>query len=249
MSHLTTTSDNIDSINSTVALAAFLSTALISVAPNVLLLLFPQYASGEGESSFVLSLGQAIAAGGLLGDVFLHVIPHSAAATAATASSSTSHHGGHDSSMGLCILLGFGIFLITDMVLRQFSSTSNNSHSHNDNNNNNNDDNDNDKKTISRIHVHEHSNHSHKKSLVRLNLAADALHNVSVVVGPPRTKGKFFYCMHMIVAQTLQWYVLPLLSFIKSQQQTVYGWYSYWSLLCSIYRKVDGHIVSSDGSI
>ena len=58
-------------------IAAFSSTALISIAPNVLLFLFPKYGSGEGEHSAFLSLGQAIAAGGLLGDVFLHVIPHS----------------------------------------------------------------------------------------------------------------------------------------------------------------------------
>lgn len=142
------------------AMAAFASTALISIAPNVLLLLFPHYASGEGEHSFALSLGQAIAAGGLLGDVFLHVIPHSAAS--------------HD--MGLWILLGFFIFLVTDVFIRQLSMRgSGASHV---------------------IHAHQHgkgtsvtatsstqkSSHEHpehKKSLVLLNLAADALHNVS----------------------------------------------------------------------
>lgn len=191
----------VDSINSTVALAAFMSTALISIAPNVLLLLFPQYASGEGEHSFVLSLGQAIAAGGLLGDVFLHVIPHSAAATTAavattTSSSSSPHHDhDHSSSMGLWILLGFGLFLITDMALRQLSnSTTNNNchigHSHkaHDNNNthntHNNDKNINDDqeevKINSKSSIHDHSENKHKKSLVLLNLVADALHNVSV---------------------------------------------------------------------
>ena len=57
-------------------IAAVASTTLISLAPNVLLFLFPHYASGEGESSQALTLGQALAAGGLLGDVFLHTIPH-----------------------------------------------------------------------------------------------------------------------------------------------------------------------------
>jgi solute carrier family 39 (zinc transporter), member 7 len=172
MSDISITTTN---VNSAVALAAFTSTALISIAPNVLLLLFPHYASGEGTHSFVLSLGQAIAAGGLLGDVFLHIIPHSATASTAAAavasSSSSHHHADHSSAMGLCILLGFGIFLIIDMTLRQLnSSTGNNQHGHHHHHSNN------DKETNARIQEDSNNN---KKSLVLLNLAADALHNVS----------------------------------------------------------------------
>jgi zinc transporter 7 len=129
-------------------IAAFASTALISVAPNVLLVLFPQYASGEGQNSSFLSLGQAIAAGGLLGDVFLHVIPHAA--------------GSHD--VGLWILLGFFIFLVTDMLIRLLSHNHSHGHDHGSKTNKGN--------------VHDHTVEN-KKSLVLLNLAADALHNVS----------------------------------------------------------------------
>lgn len=94
--------------NANVVAAAFSSTALISLAPNVLLVLFPSYASGEGEHSPYLSLGQALAAGGLLGDVFLHVIPHAAA--------------DGDSTLGLFILLGFFIFFVTDVLIRSLGS-------------------------------------------------------------------------------------------------------------------------------
>ena len=125
-------------------IAALTSTALISLAPNVLLLFFPHFARGEGEHSRLLSLGQAMAAGGLLGDVFLHTIPHAA--------------GGEE--IGLWILLGFAIFLTTDMLMRSLGG-----HSH-----------DHGQKT------HEDSNHHpHKQSLkasaVLLNLVADAMHN------------------------------------------------------------------------
>jgi zinc transporter 7 len=144
-------------------LAALSSTTLISLAPNVLLFLFPHYASGEGANSSVLALGQALAAGGLLGDVFLHTIPHAAAA-----------EGGD--SVGLWILLGFSIFLVTDMLIRSLGGGgggeghSHTSHNHNHNGNLKNNDN--------LRNNHNDDSDSHKKtSTVWLNLAADAMHN------------------------------------------------------------------------
>jgi zinc transporter 7 len=161
-------------------LAAFASTTLISLAPNVILILFPHYASGEGFHSPILSLGQALAAGGLLGDVFLHVIPH--------ASSSNGHHHDHDhgshqskhhdGEVGMWILLGFSIFLVADMMIRGLSASSSvSSHQH----------------RHKAVHSHggddktkhppssesSEGNNSHKTSTILLNLAADALHNVS----------------------------------------------------------------------
>ena len=131
-------------------LAAFSSTALISLAPNVLLLLFPRFASGgAGRDRPILSLGQALAAGGLLGDVFLHVVPHSG--------------GSHD--VGLWILLGFSIFLLTDMVIRSMGDGHDHGHSHGKK--------DDDKK------CDEKEGGQLKVSSVLLNLTADALHNVS----------------------------------------------------------------------
>ncbi len=120
--------------------AAFTATGLISLAPNVLLLLFPKFAAGEGHNSRGLSLGQALAAGGLLGDVFLHVVPHSG--------------GSHD--VGLWILLGFSVFLLTDMLMRSMGG----GHNHN--------------------HKNGEKCEETKTSTILLNLTADALHNVSL---------------------------------------------------------------------
>ena len=135
-------------------IAAFSSTALISLAPNVLLLLFPHFASGEGHNSPFLSLGQALAAGGLMGDVFLHVLPHSG--------------GSHD--VGLWILLGFTIFLLTDMVMRSLGGGD--SHGHAGHNHFGRKDK---KDTETKSSV----DGDGKTSTILLNLAADALHNVS----------------------------------------------------------------------
>ena len=129
--------------------AALTATGLISLAPNLLLILFPQYASGEGEASKVLALGQALAAGGLLGDVFLHTIPHS--------------NGSDD--MGLWILLGFSAFLVADMLIRSLGPAEEESRKGAAEAKPNGD-------------HHSHNNHhAPKSSVVLLNLAADALHN------------------------------------------------------------------------
>jgi len=131
-------------------IAAFSSTALISLAPNLLLLLFPRFASGEGANSSALSLGQCLAAGGLLGDVFLHVVPHSG--------------GSHN--VGLCILLGFSVFLLADMVMRSMGGG--HSHSHGSSGHTQDKDKESDDKKLAR---------ELKASTIFLNLTADALHN------------------------------------------------------------------------
>ena len=92
--------------------AALMSTCLISLAPNVLLFIFPSYGQGEGTHSHFLSLGQAMAAGGLLGDVFLHTLPHAESMEDA----------------GLWVIAGFTLFLVADMLIR--SADSSHSHSH-----------------------------------------------------------------------------------------------------------------------
>jgi solute carrier family 39 (zinc transporter), member 7 len=131
--------------------AAFISTGLISLAPNVILFLFPHYAAGEGESSHWLKLGQAMAAGGLMGDVFLHTLSHVEA---------------EDS--GLWVLAGFVIFLAADLLIRCLDTHGSSSHSHVHINNMNGG-------------KHDHSTRrkesTPKTSVVLLNLAADSLHN------------------------------------------------------------------------
>lgn len=163
-------------VSAVVVAAAFASTALISLAPNLLLFLFP-HASGASSHDW-LSVGQALAAGGLLGDVFLHVIPHSA---------------GMDQG-GLWILLGFSIFLVVDMIVRSTSSSGHGHHhdrQHDDTNGNK-----------EQHHLNLHQTHT---STVLLNLAADALHNFTdgIAIGasfahahvltPPTSVGSEFW--------------------------------------------------------
>jgi solute carrier family 39 (zinc transporter), member 7 len=88
--------------SSPAALAAFASTGIISLAPNVIFLWMPDYAAGETSNAALwLTLGQAMAAGGLMGDVFLHTLAET---------------GGGDS--GIWVLLGFTVFLAADLVIR-----------------------------------------------------------------------------------------------------------------------------------
>ena len=126
--------------------AAFLSTGLISLAPNVLLFLFPNYAAhGLSETAdgmvansgqALLSLGQALAVGGLMGDVFLHTLPDCFADSIenhrdhdhhfveghvyhkhyAEHDDHQHHHGGDE--IGLRVLLGFAVFLVMDILVR-----------------------------------------------------------------------------------------------------------------------------------
>lgn len=139
-------------VSSTAAIAALLSTGLISLAPNLILFLFPGYASGEGRAGHnaFLSLGQAIAAGGLLGDVFLHTLPHAYA--------SSSHE-----EAGVYVLLGFTLFFTADLIIRCLEQK----HIHEGINSNGN----NNKKQS-------HGDAAdHRSSMILLNMAGDALHN------------------------------------------------------------------------
>ena len=95
-------------VSSTATTAAFLATGLISLAPNLILLLFPQVTEGAQW----LQLGQCMAAGGLLGDVFLHTLSHV--------------EGGG----GLWILIGFTIFLVADGLIRSLEGGGGHSHHH-----------------------------------------------------------------------------------------------------------------------
>ena len=174
--------------------AALLSTLLISLAPNLILFLSPDYkgkaaSDAAARHGAVLSVGQALAAGGLLGDVFLHTLPHSLGDGHAHAHAHDhdhdhrNHEGGFD--VGLVVLFGFGAFLVFDIFVRSVGGQHSHGHGHG--------------------HGHEngHENgcekdHSHEKgqrkesnesceggagissifnSTVVLNLAADSLHN------------------------------------------------------------------------
>jgi solute carrier family 39 (zinc transporter), member 7 len=94
--------------------AALLSTGLVSLAPNLVLLIFPNYGMGEGIHSQLLSLGQAMAAGGLIGDVFLHTLPHA--------------ENMERDNVGLWVIAGFVLFLVADIIMRWADPSHGHSH-------------------------------------------------------------------------------------------------------------------------
>jgi len=114
--------------------AAFISTGIISLAPNVLLFIFPNYGSSGHNNEAgqaMLSLGQALAVGGLLGDVFLHTLPECFAdANHDDHGHSGHHHHGGGGDIGLRVILGFSLFMILDIFVRSIEEKSGDGHSH-----------------------------------------------------------------------------------------------------------------------
>ena len=136
----------LESFCTSAALAAFIATGMISLAPNILLLLMPGYSHGSADTSTWLPLGQAIGAGGLLADVFLHTLPESS-----------------NEASGVYILVGYTIFFAVDLFVRSV----NENHHHITATAS--------KATTAKdgpLHVK-----PTKRSIVLLNLVADALHN------------------------------------------------------------------------
>lgn len=165
-----------ETLTTPAAVAAFLSTGLISLVPNVLLFLFPALTktatATAGSSGVWWQWGQALAAGGLLGDVFLHTLPHANAMRMTEENEKAhqrDHHDDHDDSnhdhardngTGLWILAGFFVFFIVDVFLRMAEDMMHG----NSNNNHNQQDDDNNSKNHSHSHSHAHNNSSDHKS-------------------------------------------------------------------------------------
>ena len=142
------------------------STLLISIAPFLLLFVLPIDNSQEKQPFLKILL--SFASGGLLGDAFLHLIPH---ALVPHSHNSKGEHGshlhnhghshshnheehdhGHDMTVGLCVLLGIVTFLVVEKLVRIIKGDS--------------------------AHTHEHSHENVDLSIAGyLNLAADFLHN------------------------------------------------------------------------
>ena len=162
-------------------IAALLSTLLISLAPNIILFLSPNFGSNDGTAkrqNAVLSIGQALAAGGLLGDVFLHTLPHAYADEAAD----HHHHDGKDShaaekaSIGLMVLIGFTVFFCFDLLVRSVGGDAHHHHGHcHDDQSANQHATQSD--TGNKEEKEEKGTSRIFNSTILLNLAADSLHN------------------------------------------------------------------------
>jgi len=119
-------------VHSTVWFNAIMATLLISAAPFFILFFIPL--DNSAEKQWLLKILLAFASGGLLGDAFLHLIPHAMMAQGGGGESGghghshgNSHghsHGGegehdpHDMSVGLGVLSGMIAFLCVEKFVR-----------------------------------------------------------------------------------------------------------------------------------
>lgn len=120
----------------TLWLHAMGSTLLISAAPFLILFFVPLESTDQEQP--LLKILLAFASGGLLGDAFLHLIPHAAMAVGdgqhQVHSHSHSHdegeeHHSHDMSVGLWVLAGIVTFLIVEKSVRIIKGSHSHSHS------------------------------------------------------------------------------------------------------------------------
>lgn len=142
--------------NPNIWIEALTSTFLISIAPFFILFLIPLDGSKEKEP--LLKILLSFASGGLLGDAFLHLIPHALLAKEAANHGSGGHghshgggstpagghhahghsHGGsgdgefegHDLSVGLWVLVGIVTFLLVEKFIRIAQGGHGHSHAH-----------------------------------------------------------------------------------------------------------------------
>ncbi|XP_064292061.1 protein catecholamines up [Plodia interpunctella] len=110
------------------------STLFISVVPFFILFFIP--IDGSIEKQPLLKVLLSFASGGLLGDAFLHLIPHALVPNHDETGHSHSHshsspdeeHEPHDISVGLGVLGGIITFLVVEKTVRLFSGGHGHSH-------------------------------------------------------------------------------------------------------------------------
>lgn len=117
------------------------ATLLISAAPFLILFLIPVQSNSDQHQN-LLKILLSFASGGLLGDAFLHLIPHALAphshhgnegqSAAAEESHGHSHGVAHDHmmSVGLWVLGGIVAFLVVEKFVRLLKGGHSHSHSH-----------------------------------------------------------------------------------------------------------------------
>ncbi|TNM92701.1 hypothetical protein fugu_018103 [Takifugu bimaculatus] len=118
------------------------STLLISAAPFLILFLIPVQSNSDQHQN-LLKILLSFASGGLLGDAFLHLIPHALAphshhgddhghAHKSEESHGHSHGAEHDHvmSVGLWVLGGLVAFLIVEKFVRLLKGNEGHGHSH-----------------------------------------------------------------------------------------------------------------------
>jgi len=116
---------------------AVLATIIIGIAPIAILYFIPLVKQVNGKQEVntpLLKVMLAFAVGGLLGDVFLHLLPHAASPHSADSHSHSHSHGDHDHSagirIGLLVLTGMILFFLMEKYLRIRSTANGKSHKH-----------------------------------------------------------------------------------------------------------------------
>lgn len=111
------------------------ATLLISAAPCFILLFIPIQDNSPSNGPWLKVL-LAFGSGGLLGDAFLHLIPHAQPASSGSHSHSHSHGSGghshepHDMSVGGWVLAGIIAFLVVEKVVRIIRGEDGHGHGH-----------------------------------------------------------------------------------------------------------------------
>ncbi|KAH9247026.1 hypothetical protein BASA81_015364 [Batrachochytrium salamandrivorans] len=104
---------------------ALMGTAIISFFGNVGIVLY-MFLDGK-QNKGALNTMVAFAVGGLLGDVFLHLLPH---ASSSGHHSHDAHHHSHDNTGGLWVLFGIFSFFLLERIVRAYNGGGGHSHSH-----------------------------------------------------------------------------------------------------------------------
>jgi len=170
------------------------STLFISAVPCFILIFIP--IKPNMENSSLLKILLALGAGGLLGDAFLHLIPHAQMASGGDHGHTHSHshasgepHEPHDNFVGLWVLGGLLFFFVSEKFLR--IATGGHGHSHGEHkepvkkdkkkkakksdNEDSSPETDHDEQPI--LHEKHDERDEHKKISAWLNLGADFMHN------------------------------------------------------------------------
>uniref|UniRef100_S4RNG5 Zinc transporter SLC39A7 n=1 Tax=Petromyzon marinus TaxID=7757 RepID=S4RNG5_PETMA len=119
----------------TVSPQALGATLLISAAPFLILFLVPLDSDSARRSSLLHTL-LSFASGGLLGDAFLHLIPHAIEPHSHHSESGHGHSHGHAGpgshlmSVGLWVLCGIIVFLAVEMFVRHIKGSHGHGHGH-----------------------------------------------------------------------------------------------------------------------
>lgn len=107
------------------------ATLLISIVPVFVIVFLPLQPGRESDKP-LLKILLGFTAGGLLGDVFLHLLPHSTAHGdhGHSHDHEHDHHHHHDNSVGMWVLTGIITFFVIEKIVRIATGSTGHSHSH-----------------------------------------------------------------------------------------------------------------------